>query len=71
VAIQRDAEIESALGRAFEITSTGTPVLVDVRIDYSKKTRLTKGVLQVNFGRMSRSEKVRYALRALRRRVSE
>jgi acetolactate synthase-1/2/3 large subunit len=42
---------------------------VDVHIDYSKKTMLTKGVLKTNLSRFPLGEKVRFIGRAVKRHV--
>lgn len=46
------------------------PVLVDVRIDYSKRTRFTEGVLKAALKRFTSRDKVRVVGRALWRRVT-
>jgi acetolactate synthase-1/2/3 large subunit len=40
-----------------------------VRIDYSKPTRFTQGVIKTNLARMATRDKVRIVARALWRRV--
>ena len=62
-----DHEIEPVLDRALEIVDGGRPVLVDVRIDYRRKTNLTKGVVMTNLSRFPTSEKLRFIARALKR----
>jgi acetolactate synthase-1/2/3 large subunit len=44
-------------------------VIVDVRIDYSKKTAFTLGAVKTNFGRFPLSEKLRFLTRAAVRHV--
>jgi acetolactate synthase-1/2/3 large subunit len=51
------------------VSAEGTPVLVDVNIDYSRRTRLTKGVVRTNLGRFSTGEKVRFLGRAAKRHL--
>ena len=48
----------------------GKPVLVDVAIDYSKKTRFTEGIVKTNLERFDLATKARLIGRALWRRVS-
>lgn len=69
IAMQNDHEIEAKINEAFLMAKEGRPVLVDVKIDYSKKTRLTKGVLKTNLGRFPLKEKIRFVARALKRHV--
>ena len=59
-----DKQIEEAFGK-----SAKGPVLVDVKIDYSKKTRLTKGVVKTNLGRFPLKEKIRFLSRAAKRHI--
>jgi len=69
VACGRDAVIESALAQAFALARAGTPVIVDVAIDYSRKTYFTKGVLTTNFWRLPWSERLRLLGRAVSRHL--
>ena len=59
-----DAAIERVIEEAQAASKTGQPVVVDVRIDYSKATRFTKGILRTNFGRLSLADKARAMSRA-------
>ena len=43
--------------------------MVEVAIDYSEKTYFTKGVVRTAFGRLPWSDRLRFASRALGRRV--
>jgi acetolactate synthase-1/2/3 large subunit len=63
------AEIGSVLGRARDISQTGRPVAIDCAIDYSRKTFFTSGVVNTNFGRLPWRDRLRYAGRAVMRRV--
>ncbi|TVQ14891.1 MAG: hypothetical protein EA364_03420 [Balneolaceae bacterium] len=63
-------EIERTIADALAMAGTGRPVVVDVRIDYSKHTRFTKGVVQTNLKRFSLGEKIRFIGRALLRKIS-
>ena len=58
------------IDEALEAASRGEPVLVDVRIDYSKRTRFTKGVMQTVVKRFPMSDRVRFIGRALVRKVT-
>ena len=50
--------------------ASGQPVIVEVSVDYSKRTAFTEGVVKTNFKRFIRSEQVRAVTRALRRRIT-
>ncbi len=69
VNMPNDYEIDSKIKEAIKVSSEGKPVIIDVNIDYSKKTMLTKGVLATNLKRFSFSEKVRFLSRAIKRHV--
>ena len=65
-----DADIERVIAEADEVARGGRPVVVDVRIDYSKPTRFTQGIVRTNLGRMDLGNKLRMIGRAAWRRVS-
>lgn len=69
VPMNNNRGISEALTQAIEMSAEGRPVLVDVRVDYSKSTRFTKGVVKTNLGRMTPRDKARIVGRALWRRV--
>jgi acetolactate synthase-1/2/3 large subunit len=61
--------IADVIGQANEIAAGGRPVIVGVRIDYSKKTAFTLGAVKTNFGRFPLNEKLRFLTRAAIRHV--
>ncbi|MGB5720854.1 MAG: thiamine pyrophosphate-binding protein [Woeseiaceae bacterium] len=69
VAIDNDAGISDGIASAFESAAGDTPVIVNVRIDYSKKTRFTSGVVKTNLERFDTRTKIRMVGRALYRKV--
>lgn len=69
LAMNNDHEIDEVIGKAFKLAEDNVPVLVDVKIDYSKKTMLTKGVVKTNLGRFPLTEKARFIGRAIKRNV--
>ena len=68
--IDDDTGIEQALDEAFAAAARARPVLVDVAIDYSKRTRFTEGILRTNLERFDLATKARFVGRALWRRVA-
>jgi acetolactate synthase-1/2/3 large subunit len=70
VAITNNQGIAAGIKEALECAKRGQPVVVDVRIDYSKRTRFTKGVVKTNLKRFPLGEKVRFVGRALVRKVT-
>jgi acetolactate synthase-1/2/3 large subunit len=69
ISINNDLQLENAIKEAKEISASGKPVLIDVNIDYSKKTFLTKGVVKATLSRFPLNEKIRFVGRALKRHV--
>jgi acetolactate synthase-1/2/3 large subunit len=69
LAMNNDHEIESVIKEAQRLSLENKPVIVDVKIDYSKKTMLTKGVVKTNLSRFPLREKVRFISRAIKRNI--
>jgi len=67
IRINSDSDIANGIARAIEFTNNGSHVVVDVNIDYSQKTMLTKGVVKVNLKRFPLTEKLRFIGRAIKR----
>jgi len=70
VAINDDAEVVSGIDAALGIAAAGRAVFVDVRIDYSKRTRFTEGTVRTTLKTFDAATKVRFLGRALWRRLS-
>ncbi|PCI33067.1 MAG: acetolactate synthase large subunit [Alphaproteobacteria bacterium] len=70
VNISGNSEVESGLKQALDLAAQGQPVIVEVKIDYSKKTRFTEGALKANLDRFDFGTKVRFIGRALTRKVT-
>jgi len=68
--IADDAGIDGGLQEAFSVAATGRPVLVDVAVDYSKRTRFTEGIVKTNLERFDLPTRTRLIGRALWRRVT-
>ena len=69
VAIDDNTRIASGIGEALA-AAQGQPVIVDVRIDYSKRTRFTKGVVGTVLKRFPLRDRARFIGRALLRKVT-
>jgi acetolactate synthase I/II/III large subunit len=67
--LDRDADIPDVLARVRELLAAGRPVLVDVAIDYSRKTFFTSGVVKTNLLRFPWPERLRFIGRALGRKL--
>ena len=70
VALDKDQDIDAAIAEAKTIAATGRPVIVDVRIDYSKRTAFTKGAVKTNFRRFPLGQRLRMVARALTRKIT-
>ncbi len=68
IQINNDNELESKIAEAFKL-ATDQPVVVNVKIDYTKQTFLTKGVIKANLSRFPLDQKVRFIGRALKRHI--
>lgn len=69
IEIGNDFELESKLDEAFHSYKEGESIIVNVKIDYSQKTMLTKGALITNLKRMPLNQKMRFISRAIKRHV--
>ena len=69
VDVQSNDDISEGVSSALKIAAANRPVVVDVRIDYSKKTRFTLGTVKTNIERFDTRTKVRMVGRALYRKV--
>ena len=68
--IENNARIAEGIREALEVGRTGRPVIVDVRIDYSKRTRFTQGVVKTVLKRFPLGDKFRFIGRAVYRKVT-
>ncbi len=64
-----DAEVRPALARALEIARSGRPVMLEVAIDYSRKTYFTRGVVATTFRRLPFADRMRLLGRAVVRHL--
>ena len=70
ISIKSDADCEQGIQQALAYAANNKPVIVDVKIDYSKRTRFTKGIVKTNLGRFTIGNKARFVGRALLRKVT-
>ena len=69
VSIPGDEALDAGLDRAISLMAGNRPVIVDVRIDYSKKTQFTVGTVKTNIKRFDTRNKLRIIGRALWRKM--
>lgn len=69
IRIEDNQQVQQKITEALALAKQNIPVVLDVNIDYSKKTRFTKGIVATNVSRMKLPTKVRMISRALWRRI--
>jgi acetolactate synthase-1/2/3 large subunit len=69
VAIENDNAIDVAIERALSAMAESRPIIVDVRIDYSKQTQFTIGAVKTNIRRFDTRNKLRIVGRAVWRKL--
>lgn len=67
--MQSNDDIQDVIAKAREIAAQNTPVIVDVNIDYSKKTVFTKGTSLTTFKGFEFKDKLRFAGRIVKRKL--
>jgi acetolactate synthase-1/2/3 large subunit len=70
VTIEHNDQLVSKIADALATAKKGQPVVVDVRIDYSKRTRFTQGVVKTVLKRFPLGDKFRFIGRAVIRKVT-
>ena len=70
LSLGNDDAVEGILVEADRLARLGKPVLVDVTIDYSRKTHFTQGVVKTNLHRLPLKDQVRLVGRALVRKFT-
>jgi acetolactate synthase-1/2/3 large subunit len=70
VTIENNDSIARGIQEALATAATGQPVVVDVRIDYSKRTRFTQGVVKTVLKRFPLGDKFRFIGRAVTRKFT-
>ncbi|HLV40365.1 thiamine pyrophosphate-binding protein [Xanthomarina sp.] len=67
--IENDAQIDNVISTALQAAKLNKTVLVDVHIDYKKRTRFTKGVVKSVLANFPFNDKVRFIGRAIKRNI--
>ncbi len=70
LSLERNVDVDQVMDKAWAIADDNVPVIVDVKIDYSKRTRFTEGVVVTNLKRFNIGTKARFISRALVRKVT-
>lgn len=70
IRIENNSDCADGIQQALSFANLNKPVIVDVRIDYSKRTRFTKGIVKTNLERFTIGNKARFIGRALLRKLT-
>ncbi len=70
LALTDEAALTATIAAARMHAGRGQPVIVDVAIDYGKRTAFTQGAVQTNFRRFPLAQRLRMVTRAIRRRIT-
>ncbi|MBK8889995.1 MAG: thiamine pyrophosphate-binding protein [Dechloromonas sp.] len=70
IRVAANAEVSDAIARARELAAAGRPVIVDLIVDYSKRTAFTLGAVKTNFRRFPLAQRLRLVTRAVKRRIT-
>jgi acetolactate synthase-1/2/3 large subunit len=69
VEIKNDDDLKDGIASTLAAAADNKPVLVNVHIDYSKKTQFTIGTVQTNLKRFDTKNKLRIVGRAIKRKI--
>jgi acetolactate synthase-1/2/3 large subunit len=70
IRIAANGEVSDAIARARAAAAGRRPVIVDVIVDYSKRTAFTLGAVKTNFKRFPLAQRLRLMTRAVQRRIT-
>lgn len=70
IAVEDNTQIAAGIREALAAAAQDQPSIVGVRIDYSKRTRFTQGVVKTVFQRFPMRDRLRFIARALLRKVT-
>jgi acetolactate synthase-1/2/3 large subunit len=70
LSIESDEDVPGIVDQAATVSASGRPVLVEVAIDYSRKTYFTEGVVKTNLLRLPLRDRARFVGRALKRKLT-
>ncbi len=70
IPVAANGEVPQAIARARELAASGRPVIVDLVMDYSKRTAFTLGAVKTNFKRLPLAQRLRMVTRAVKRKIT-
>jgi acetolactate synthase-1/2/3 large subunit len=62
--------VAQAIAEARKFAAAGRPVIVDLIMDYSKRTAFTQGAVKTNFKRLPLAQRLRMVARAVKRKIT-
>ena len=70
IKVENNEGVVAAIARARETSAGGRCVIVDLIMDYSKRTAFTQGAVKTNFKRFPLAQRLRMVGRALKRKIT-
>ncbi len=70
IRVPSNDEVTAAIARARGLADGGRPVIVDLIMDYSKRTTFTQGAVKTNFKRLPLAQRLRMVTRAIKRKIT-
>ena len=70
IRVAANGDVPDAIVRARQFAAAGRPVIVDLIMNYSKRTAFTQGAVKTNFKRLPLTQRLRMVTRAVKRRIT-
>jgi acetolactate synthase-1/2/3 large subunit len=70
IRVAANGDVPDAIVRARQFAAAGRPVIVDLVMDYTKRTAFTLGAVKTNFKRLPLTQRLRMVTRAVKRRIT-
>jgi acetolactate synthase-1/2/3 large subunit len=70
ILVASNADVPQAISRARKTAAGGRAVIVDLIMDYSKRTAFTQGAVKTNFKRLPLAQRLRMVTRAVKRKIT-
>lgn len=70
IRVESNDGVVLAIAQAREFATANRPVIVDLVMDYSKRTAFTTGAVKTNFKRFPLAQRLRMVTRAIRRKIT-
>jgi len=70
IRVAANGDVPDAIVRARQFAAAGRPVIVDLIMNYSKRTAFTQGAVETNFKRLPLTQRLRMVTRAVKRRIT-